>query len=44
MNEWYKAKYEADNNLKIEDDYIRKMSEDEYLQYIIEKRKKEIEE
>lgn len=45
MNEWYKAKYEADNNVeKIEEDSkIRKMSEDEYLQYMIDKRKKEIE-
>ena len=45
MNEWYKAKYEADNNVKkLEDTKIRKMSDDEYLQYMIEKRKNEIEE
>ena len=39
MNEWYKAKYEAD--ILEEDVRHRKMSEDEYLQYMIEKRKKE---
>ena len=44
MNEWYKAKYEADNNTtKIEEwKSIQNMSEEEYLQYMIEKRKNEI--
>ncbi len=44
MCEWYKAKYEADNKLKrFEDSKVREMSEEEYLQYMIEKRKKDIE-
>jgi len=46
MDDWYKAKYESDHNvmpLSEEDIKINKMGEEEYIQYMIEKRKKEIE-
>lgn len=48
IDEWYKVKYEADNNIQNEYDADIKrsieMTEDEYIQYMIEKRKKEINE
>ena len=45
MNEWYKAKYEADNSVKKleEDSKHRTMSEEEYIKYMIDKRKNETE-
>jgi len=42
VNKWYKVKYEMDNP-ELEEISI-KVSEEEYLQYMIEKRKKEIDE
>lgn len=44
MNEWYKAKYETDSVNLEEESKVRKMTEEEYIQYMIEKRKKEIDE
>jgi len=44
INEWYKVKYENDNPALMSDSEITiKMDEDEYLQYMIDKRKKELE-
>ena len=44
MNEWYKAKYESEYSIKpIEDNDHRNMTQEEYTQYLIEKRKKETE-
>ena len=45
VEEWYRVKYEMDMPGFFEDDEIAiKMNEEEYIQYMIEKRKKEIEE
>jgi len=47
VNEWYKVKYEVDRprvNIDPEYDKIRRMTDEEYVEYMIEKRKKEIEE
>ena len=46
IEEWYHIKYEIDRSTLIDSDYkfTIKMNEDEYLQYMIDKRKKEIEE
>jgi len=46
IDEWYHIKYEIDRSSLIDSDseFTIKMNEDEYLQYMIEKRKKEIEE
>lgn len=43
INEWYKIKYEIDNP-SLNDEHIITMNEDEYIQYMIDKRKKELEE
>jgi hypothetical protein len=47
VDEWYKIKYEAENHVipLIDDEsHVIEMNEDEYIQYMIEKRKKEINE
>lgn len=47
IDEWYKIKYEADNNIDVSGSNLKRsieMTEDEYIQYMIEKRKKEINE
>jgi hypothetical protein len=45
MDEWYKLKYEMSEDLKkISGQRHVEMSEDEYVQYMIDKRKKEINE
>lgn len=41
VDEWYKVKYEKDSPLAKELEVTIKMTEDEYLQYMIEKRKSE---
>jgi len=43
MNEWYAAKYDIDNIRKVdpEENIIMEMPEDEYILYMIEKRKSE---
>lgn len=44
INDWYKMKYELDSlsNIETEKEHIIKMNEDEYVQYMINKRKKEM--
>lgn len=45
VEEWYKIKYEMDQpEFFTEDEVSIKMTEDDYLQYMIDKRKKEIDE
>jgi hypothetical protein len=47
VDEWYKIKYEAENHvipLTDDESHVIEMNEDEYIQYMIEKRKKEINE
>jgi len=47
INEWYQVKYEIDNPSVVDEqdqDHVIKMDQDEYIQYMINKRKKEIEE
>jgi len=47
ISEWYKVKYDSDHNVKglsLIEKHIIEMNEDEYIQYMIDKRKKEIEE
>ena len=47
INEWYKVKYDIEHNVKelgIEQKHIITMDRDEYIQYMIDKRKKELEE
>lgn len=47
INEWYMVKYEAEHNirqLEPEEKHVITMTEDEYIQYMIDKRKKELEE
>ena len=45
INDWYKIKYEYDTKtVDPETEFLIKMDENEYLQYMIDKRKKEIEE
>ena len=39
INEWYNIKYQIEND---QHEHFIKMEDDEYLQYMIEKRKKEI--
>jgi hypothetical protein len=41
MEEWYRAKYEKDNIIPKELELKMKMTEKEYLEYMIEKRKSE---
>lgn len=43
INEWYRLKYEIDNPLYSDTDFKIKMSEEEYIQYMIENRKKQSE-
>jgi hypothetical protein len=46
INEWYKMKYEIDINSSIKEDIYeitKEMTEEEYIQYMIEQRKKESE-
>ena len=45
VEEWYKVKYEMDKpEFFTEEEVSIKMNEDEYIQYMIDKRKKEIDE
>ena len=40
VNEWYKIKYEVDHTpIQKEDETTSKMTDDEYIKYMIEKRK-----
>ena len=42
IDEWYKVKYEIDKPIDIneEEDLLKSMSDEEYIKYVIEKRKK----
>lgn len=44
VNEWYKVRYEIENPIKESSrwDITKNMSDEEYIQYMIEQRKKEI--
>jgi hypothetical protein len=47
INEWYKVKYDIEHNAKeldTEQQHVITMDQDEYIQYMIDKRKKELEE
>lgn len=47
MTEWYKVKYDVDHDVKgmtPMERHIIEMTEDEYIKYMIDKRKKELEE
>jgi len=42
VDEWYKIKYEIDNqDINFDKNSTNKMTEDEYIDYLVEKRKKE---
>lgn len=42
VDEWYKIRYELDKpvEINIEDDIVKNMSDEEYIKYLVEKRKK----
>lgn len=42
VDEWYKVKYEIDKPMDIsdDDDFLKSMSDEEYIKFMIEKRKK----